>query len=287
MNGGVKQTVFAAIGRDTQFSPNMVTNDSAIFSDVARYLTEHGHIVNFYTEKEFAERGVSERHIFTMMRSDAAVSCLQTLEANGVKVVNSAFGIENCHRGVMTGIFQLAGISAPESMIIRTDAVLSHDVLPHFFNQCWVKRADAQPTGKCDVTFVDDVNKLNDVLAQFAQRGVDEVVINAHLPGDLIKFYGVRGTDFFFHFYPSVSTHSKFGLEAINGEQKGIPFSEDELRSVCSAAADALNVDVYGGDCIVAADGTIRIIDFNDWPSFSPCRKEAAAAIGSIILKTI
>jgi hypothetical protein len=116
---------------------------------------------------------------------------------------------------------------------------------------------------------------------------VGEVVLNEHLEGDLMKFYGVHGSDFFYHFYPSVTTHSKFGLEAINGEAKGIPFNEDALRSICNSAAEALKVEVYGGDCIVAPDGTIRIIDFNDWPSFSPCRKEAAIAIGDAILKTI
>jgi hypothetical protein len=27
------------------------------------------------------------------------------------------------------------------------------------------------------------------------------------------------------------------------------------------------------------ADGSLWIIDFNDWPSFAPCREEAARAI--------
>ena len=44
----------------------------------------------------------------------------------------------------------------------------------------------------------------------------------------------------------------------------------------------------YGGDCIVDEDGTIRIIDFNDWPSFAPCRDTAAKYIAeSIIINTI
>ena len=45
---------------------------------------------------------------------------------------------------------------------------------------------------------------------------------------------------------------------------------------------------VYGGDCIVGEDGNIRIIDFNDWPSFAPCRNEAAPFIAkSIVINTI
>ena len=56
-------------------------------------------------------------------------------------------------------------------------------------------------------------------------------------------------------------------------------------RMCCDEAAKVLQVDVYGGDCIVSPDGSIRIIDFNDWPSFAPCRKEAAIAIGQAVLQ--
>ena len=40
-----------------------------------------------------------------------------------------------------------------------------------------------------------------------------------------------------------------------------------------------LHVEVYGGECIVDEEGTIRLIDFNDWPSFAPCREAAAPHI--------
>ena len=111
--------------------------------------------------------------------------------------------------------------------------------------------------------------------------------MNKHLKGDLIEFYGVAGTDFFYWFDPREGRHSKFGLEVINGFPTGIPFSIDDLRSICDKAAKVLNVHVYGGDCIVSPDGDIRIIDFNDWPSFAPCRKEAAIAIGTTILSQV
>ena len=120
-----------------------------------------------------------------------------------------------------------------------------------------------------------------------ALRGIERVVINEHLKGDLVKFYGVAGTDFFYWFYPQEGNHSKFGLEEINGAPSGIPFSEEGLHQLCSDAAKVLDVTVYGGDCIVAPDGTIRIIDFNDWPSFAPCRQEAAKEIGGIIIRKV
>jgi hypothetical protein len=108
------------------------------------------------------------------------------------------------------------------------------------------------------------------------------VVINEHLEGDLIKFYVVEGTSFFYWFYPELN-HSKFGLEAINGTIKGIPFDLEQLKSTCSRAAQVLNIRIYGGDCIVDKDGGLRIIDFNDWPSFAPCRKAAAPFIAECI----
>ena len=113
------------------------------------------------------------------------------------------------------------------------------------------------------------------------------MVVNEHLKGDLIKFYGVSGTDFFYWFYPSKCGHrSKFGLEVINGEAQGIAFDAEDLKAEADKAADMLNVPVYGGDCVVSEDGSIRIIDFNDWPSFAPCRDEAAFYIATKMVCT-
>ena len=104
---------------------------------------------------------------------------------------------------------------------------------------------------------------------------------------DLIKFYGMRGSTFFYWFYPFDDGHSKYGLEAINGKSKGLDFDIEQLEKICADAAEALGVDIYGGDCIISPTGEIRIIDFNDWPSFAPCRNEAAPFIAKCVLKLI
>ena len=54
---------------------------------------------------------------------------------------------------------------------------------------------------------------------------------------------------------------------------------------MCQKASDVLEVKIYGGDCIVDRDGSIRIIDFNDWPSFAPCRQQAAPYIAKCVLQ--
>lgn len=79
----------------------------------------------------------------------------------------------------------------------------------------------------------------------------------------------------------------KYGLEAINGKQAEIPFDAEQLEATCNKAAEVLDVKIYGGDCIIAPDGSFSIIDFNDWPSFAPCRNEAAPYIARHIMNAI
>ena len=104
--------------------------------------------------------------------------------------------------------------------------------------------------------------------------------------GDLVKFYGVAGSDFFYWFYPFNMNHSKFGHEQINGKATGIAFSVEDMHAICERSAQVLKVKIYGGDCIISPEGEIRIIDFNDWPSFAPCRDQAAPHIARCIIES-
>ena len=114
-------------------------------------------------------------------------------------------------------------------------------------------------------------------------RGITEAVISEHLHGDLVKFYGVRGTGFFYWFYPVEFNHSKFNAEAINGASNYYAFSEEKLKDFSTKAAEALDIYIYGGDAIIAQDGSMHFIDLNDWPSFAPCREEASLHIAQCI----
>ena len=153
------------------------------------------------------------------------------------------------------------------------------------FSSCWIKRGDFHAMHKEDVSYCRHIEEAQDMLQEYWLRGIRRAVINRHLEGDLIKFYGVSGQPFFYWFYPFDMGHSKYGYEAVNGKSQGIPFSLDYLKEICQKASDTLEVKIYGGDCIVDPDGSIRIIDFNDWPSFAPCRKEASPHIAKCILK--
>ncbi|MDR2496440.1 MAG: hypothetical protein LBD21_04870 [Tannerellaceae bacterium] len=281
----MNETAIAGIRRGSRFSPNHIGNDAAIFQATVCELRKLGRTVNEYSEADLIEgKEIEEQYIFNMVRDRRSVRRLQQYENSGRRLLNSAYGIENCTREKMTRLLLEHHIPHPRSIIVPTDADPEAALREHQLHNCWIKRGDFHAIHREDVTYVRNRNEAQSILEEYALRGIRHAVINEHLAGDLVKFYGVAHTDFFFRFYPTAETHSKFGLEEINGTAKGIAFDEAHLKRICNEAARVLGIEIYGGDCIVSADdGQIRIIDFNDWPSFAPCRSQAAAHIAGRI----
>ena len=90
------------------------------------------------------------------------------------------------------------------------------------------------------------------------KQQVEDPLLTAHVEGTLVKFYGVADRFFSPQGYPQVA-------------------------EAAARLARLVGIQVYGGDAVLLSDGTFAIIDFNDWPSFSSCREEAAAAICRLI----
>ena len=124
----------------------------------------------------------------------------------------------------------------------------------------WIKRADDKAHSEGDVLYCATLPDLQKALAQFKAQGIDNYIMQPHYEGHHIKFYGVLGTTFFWASY-----HAPM------------------LKQAALRLATSLSVPVFGGDAILSADGTLHIVDFNDWPSFAPCISEAANAIVSVI----
>ena len=136
----------------------------------------------------------------------------------------------------------------------------------------WVKRYDFHATQANDVIFAGSAAEWRAALSSFADRGIPFVVVQDHVPGDLIKFYGVHQVgavtpSWFAWFYHRDQTLA------------GHAFDEAVLRKSATAAASALGVEIFGGDAIVGPDGRPMIIDLNAWPSFARYRDAASEAI--------
>ncbi|MBR1935326.1 MAG: hypothetical protein IJ835_04680 [Muribaculaceae bacterium] len=277
----------AGILRAGAYSPNHIGNDAAILNGTAEELRKRGCNVAIYSEEQFNRDGVREDIILSMCREQESIKRLQQLEDEGRLVINSGYGIENCTRERMTRILLGNNIPYPKSLIVNTDEAVTEQLRDAGMERSWIKRGDFHAQHREDVSYVRHPEEAQEVLQEYFLRGIKRAVINIHLVGDLIKFYGIKDTPWFFWFYPFDEGHSKYGHEAINGKSQGLRFDLDYLKAICNRAAAEVGVEIYGGDCIVGSDGNIQIIDFNDWPSFAPCRVEAAPHIAKRILTLI
>lgn len=277
----------AGIMRAGVFSPNHIGNDAAIFNLVAEQLRKRGCELNIYSEDQFDTNGVKENIIINMCRERRSMDRLQQLEDAGALVINSGYGIENCTRERMARILLGSGIPYPESFIADTDEVVKGKLNRAGFTGCWIKRGDGHTKHREDITFARHPQEAQEILQEFFLRGIRKAVINRHLEGDLIKFYGVAGTPFFYCLFPFHVSSNRFGSDRNNTPSDHPSFDLEQLKAICAKCADLLDIQIYGGDCIITPDGKINIIDFDDWPSFAPCRSEAAPVIARMIMNRI
>ncbi len=219
----------AAVMRAGAFSPNHIGNDTAILNIVAEQLRKRGCEVNIYSEEQLMAGKVTERIIVNMCREHKSIDILQKMEDDGCLVINSGYGIENCIRERMTRILVGSNIPYPESLIVSTDEAVRDRLVKAKYTRCWIKRGDFHTMHKEDVSYARHAEEAQEVLQEYFLRGIKRAVINRHLEGDLIKFYGIAGTQFFYWFYPFVDHYSKYGKEEINGRVKRIEFDEERM----------------------------------------------------------
>lgn len=252
------------IRRDQRFSPNSEEKDLQILLAVGRRLRQAD--VQMVEESHLTADADADVYV-SMARLPEALRVLADKERQGHLVVNRAESVAACNRQQLYHTMRREGIPmAPDE---GNDGY-------------WLKRADTAAQQKGDVTYCADRDALQRAIEAFAARGITQYVVSAHVKGDLVKFYATSA-GFFRCYYPTDDHQSKFGDEARNGKAHHYAFDKEALKADTGRLEQAIGIDVYGGDAIIDAAGHYYIIDFNDWPSFSRCREEAAESIASII----
>ena len=225
-------TRIAAIMRAGAFSPNHIGNDATIMNTVAEQLRKRGCEVNIYSEEQFGAGNVSEPVIINMCREQRSTELLQHFEDKGILVINSGYGIENCIRERQARILLGSNIPYPESIIVDTDEVVKSRLQRLGMQQCWIKRGDFHAQHAEDVSYVRSPHEAQDVLQEYFLRGFRRAVISRHLPGQLVKFYGVAGTPFFHWFKPFEPETPK---SARTDESHRA--TDEQLKAICRRAA--------------------------------------------------
>ena len=262
------------IFREQSHSPGRETDDTEILRLTGKHLEASGFQVDLKTAEEVGTLTEPRpRSVFLMCEGVQVLRQLQAWQAEGVSEVNDPMAVLNTYRDRMIGRFTEANVPFIESRIVSTAGHRHGGSVP-----VWVKRADVHNTQKGDVVFAATEDEVASSLAGLAERGIARAVLQPHVEGDLIKFYGIGpggGPDgeppwfrWFYHKGQRLAGH---------------PFDPRRLaRLVCRAAA-ALGLEVYGGDVIVTGSGDLVLLDLNAWPSFALYRDEASAAIAAYL----
>ncbi len=262
---------FAGITRKTEFSPNHVVNDLLIINRTADALREIGAEVTMYDEGLITPESVREKLVFSMAQGPIGSKTLSKIEDRGAFIINSPRAVMNCYRINMVKLLPGAGIPFPKSVIVQTDSDINPREAGFTSSKVWIKRGDVHAVHKEDVTIANTDDEELNLLKEFHQRDINEAILQEHLEGDTVKFYAVRETDLFHWYYLNGIYHTNFDTK--------------RLRELASSSAEVMNLYVYGGDAIIGTDGSVTIIDINDWPSFAPVRQEASKNIAQLIYR--
>ena len=252
----MKDATIAFVGRAVRFSPASVDKDFAILSAVHQQMQAKGYqCLDIVNEDGLTELPKADAYV-SMARGVTTLDLLAEQEAAGKLVLNSTPAVMLCnYRSLLMNKMLCDGVAVPP--LTGTDGY-------------WVKRGFGCRESADDVQYAPDYATAMQLRDQMLARGVAAVDMRAHVVGDWLKFYGVAGIGFFYTYYPDGNAKNKL--------------DEDRLENMIQWALGGIDgLQVYGGDCIVREDGTPVLLDLNDWPSFSPCRKEAADAIAELI----
>lgn len=258
---------FLGIYREPEYSPGRhASNDAVILRLVGQALERYGVRVHL---ADLAEARPQRRNfdlIFSMCQGPAAIEELAEWQAEGACILNDPLSARRTYRTELCSEPMQKKLGFPKSLFLSTDGSPPLAPLEGVLRRgAWVKRADVHATQAGDVVRVHSRQELRSVLGAFAGRGLSQAVLQENVEGDEVKFYAVRSGRLFWPYYPR--------------ESVGYPFEEARLKTLAARAAAAINLGIYGGDAIIGPDGSITLIDLNDWPSFAPCRGAAASAI--------
>jgi hypothetical protein len=266
-------TMVSCLGfcRELTNSPNRETDDALILKAVMEQLSIYRArtLVMTPEEADTADLG-SWDMIVPMCESYPRLRrLLAQQKARPVLMINPPESVLACYRLSMYEAFAKdPSILCPatETRNIQTSAPLQP---PAFSDHggLWVKRGDVHNTCTHDVVYADDWSEVEAIRQDFASREITALVLQQHVDGDLVKFYGVGPGRWFTYFYHDPSTARK------------LPFDIDILAAMAAAGASALKLEVFGGDAIITPEGRIYLIDINSWPSFARVRAEASIQI--------
>ena len=185
------------IYRELAHSPGRETDDAEILRATAGKLETRGFRVTLKTAEEILDSGEEPpAFLFVMCERLGILGLLEGWRERGVCQVNSAGAVRNTYRDRMLPLFERNRVPFPASVLVPTELPIPREAaFQESPTGCWVKRGDVHATEAKDVVFAPDPAALAGALSEMKGRGIERAVLQEHVPGDLIKFYGVGEVD--------------------------------------------------------------------------------------------
>jgi glutathione synthase/RimK-type ligase-like ATP-grasp enzyme len=254
--------------REQVFSPGKVHEDAAILDATLGELSLSNYEI--CTQKAEALETPTFRPVcvLSMAQSGRALRILEDWHRGGIRIINSVQSVRNTYRKPMIRLLADAGVPIPISRIFPVEEAVS--AVPFGSStRYWLKRGDVHAVQKADVVRVASRQELIRALDHFRRQEIASVLIQEEVEGQVVKFYGVGPGAYFSAFLPSSG--------------KEVTSRMEQIQPIVQQSAEALGLEIFGGDAIITGQGRMLLIDFNDWPSFSRCCRTAAKQIAGYI----
>lgn len=263
------------IYRERRFSPGIhAAGDAEILERTQVALLQAGYQTQLIAPEGLPGMAPVAPVVFSMCQSLEALEVLEAWEQQGVLVLNRPAAVRACYRLELVTRLRHTALPFPRSVVLALDAIPTLAALsvplPPSTAGWWVKRGDVHAMQADDVQFVAQAADLPAQLARLQARGVQHAVVQEHRVGHELKFYAVQGQGIVHTLVPPQAPWPPVDLA--------------QLTILAEQASAAVGLAIYGGDCLVAADGSLSLIDLNDWPSFRGCRPQAATHIARHIV---
>ena len=194
-----------------------------------------------------------------------ALATLRRWEAAGVRVINSVAGIANAIGAACSPPSRAIGVPHPESV-----------VLAHRRRRRAARRGSTPAPGSSAATCTRPSPTTSCASPTAARRAPRSPrsrgaaspprCLQRHVAGDVRQVLRRARR-------ASSRAFRRRAACAIDRD------AETRMRALAEAGAAALELEVFGGDCVRDVNGSLWLIDLNDWPSYARCRFEAAEAI--------
>jgi glutathione synthase/RimK-type ligase-like ATP-grasp enzyme len=264
----MKPPALLGIYREHIFSPGKIEDDAAIMDATLEELSRIGWEVCALPAETISSSASRPENVLSMAQSGRVLNIIEDWSRQGTRVVNTVPSVLNCYRKPLTHLLSKAGICIPPSRMVRLEDA-EEKISLQTADRLWLKRGDVHAIEPGDVASVTCREELNKALEHFLGKDIRDILVQEHVRGPVVKFYGVGRREYFKAYL------------AANGEE--FTSKAGRLWDVARQAAGAVGLEVYGGDAVLTERNGPVLIDLNDWPSFSRCCRSAARSIAAYV----